>query len=180
MTSQGPLGGVQDYLGVGELWFEMDQPEKRRFRAACVLPFLAAAALLATFLIDVFREPDYETYDFWDRLYSFASTVQVPFTYVGVAGLVVLGIGRVTRGQASWALAVALLLILSGITAGMYASLLPFVLSATADATDYHIGTAITLSWQSGILAMGFAFLAFRGLRDSEHEWEDDEPMEAE
>lgn len=181
MTNQGPLAGIQDYLGIGELWFELDEREMRMLRIACVLPLLALLTLLGTFLLELFHDSNFQSLDFWDRLGRWFTVTEVPLIYAGLGGLFVFGIGRISYAQGSWAFAIAVSLIPIGFAAGMYASLV-VLLSDSAFNFDgsYHLNTALSLAHLSGIFAVGFGFLAFRGLSAGEPEWEEYDDDEGE
>ncbi|MEX1195734.1 MAG: hypothetical protein WD904_08755 [Dehalococcoidia bacterium] len=179
MSGRGPIGGIQDYLGIGELSFELDDRDRRSFRVACALPALAILANAASFTLDVFRGYGYDSNEIWRRLDAFSGVVQSPLTYVGLAGLVVFGVGRVSHAQGSWAFAIAILLILAGFAAGFYSSMM-FLFAVDADLYEtYHVSHALTCAWQFGTLAVGFAFLAFRGLSSDQADWDQDEEAAA-
>lgn len=176
MSYRGPLGGIREYLGIGELSFDLDDHQGRALRMISVLPGLALLALLATFLLDIAHDPTpVASYGFWDRLQTVAAFLQTPLVYIGLAALIVFGIGRVSYELGSYAFAVAAALIAGAFLTAVYASMLYLFLPIRTDPGDYYLFTATRATFVLGVLAVGYSFLAYRGLSGGSETWDDDE-----
>jgi MFS family permease len=169
----GTVAAVADYLRVGELRFELSEAEWRRLRLISLLPALALLFLAIWFLLETVHEPNASpSIDTWDRLYYFTAVTQGIMGYIGLAVLVVSGIGVVTRGHGAWALAFTIILLFIGFTAGFYASALQlFVGELDTFERKYHLNVAISATFTCCLLAAGYAFIAYRGLVASD--WDD-------
>lgn len=175
MSSRGSLGGVSQYLGIGELSFEMDDREGLAFRLACLLPGLALLALLITFMLEVAHDPSPASYGFWDRLQNVAAFLQSPLVYISLASLIVFGIGRVSYGQASWAFAGVVILVAGAFFTAVYVSMLYLLLERRSDPGDYYLFTVIRATFVFAVLGAGYAFLAYRGLSGPDQMWDEDQ-----
>ena len=164
-----------DFLEIGELSFELGSRERRALLIVSALPALYAVLKLIElgFLVDGapyygFNPPG----DMWLRLYGLATFAQTSVAYLGLAVMVIFGIGGMTRPEASWCLMASLSLVVIGLLATSYSTLL-YVASVPDDLlryADWYGRFASSLTVAPLILAVGYAFLAFRGLapRDGE------------
>lgn len=162
---QSPANALVDYLGIGEPKFDLRRPERRELLVISVLP----AILLIATLIQLGYEIEGSPLDVSFRdssLYRLSGVVQAPAAYVGLAVMMIAGIGRITRSQASWCLVGAMvfagLALLSGIYASMFYALIdPRDFQAFQ---DYQPDIALRFAGFAGLVAAGYGFLAFRGL----------------
>jgi hypothetical protein len=167
------LDGIQDYLGVGELRFDLSARERRNFRIASTMPTAAILAVTTRLVIDVLGV-DYND-EFWDRLATTLLVVEQPLILLGLAALFIFGIGPVTRSQGSWSFVITTFLIFAGFSAGLYATA-GFAVLPDEDIRDFRLYFAQFFAIDFGLLAIGYAFVAYRGLTHPELFWEDEEP----
>jgi hypothetical protein len=73
------------------------------------------------------------------------------------------GISPVSRSQASWALAIAVVFICLTVVFALL-NALPLALSDGNPLHDWYVRVWQTTSFDLGFLAIGYAFLAYRGL----------------
>ena len=169
---QSPASALVDYLGIGELSFDLELPERRALLIISVLPVI----LLIATLTQLGYEIDRSLFD--DRLfpaslsyadspvYRLAVVVETPAAYVGLAVMMILGIGGITRSEGSWCFLGAIVFAGVALLSGVYGSMV-YVLIEPQDyesLQDLHPDIALGFASLAGLVAAGYAFLAFRGL----------------
>lgn len=167
-----PAEALVDYLGIGELSFDVEPPERRALLIISVLPAIVVIATLTVLGYDIDRSPfDPSSYD-RSFLFRLSGVVPPPAAYAGLAVMMIAGIGRISRSVGSFCFVGALVFAGLSILFGIYAS----TVYALVDARDFeaiedwHARLALNFAGLAGIVAAGYAFLAFRGLapRDGE------------
>jgi hypothetical protein len=159
---QNPATGLANYLGVGELSFDLEPSQRRWLMVVSVLP--------AVLIIGLFTQVGYEIDGTPEtgsglRLYRLATVVQAPAAFVGLGVMVFAGIGRVSRPQASFCLLGAMTFAALAFVAFIFgSSTITLVDDGRALMTDWHAFAALQFANAGGLVAAGYGFLAFRGL----------------
>ena len=169
---QNPATGLAEYLGIGELTFDLEPSQQRTLLIIFALPALLLVAALTQLGYEIEGSPS-DPFSYFDsRVYRLSTVVQTPAAYVGLAVMMIAGIGRISRSEGSFcfvgAIVFAGLAILSGIYGAMVYALIDIRSFATVQ--DWHPDTVLRFATLAGLIAAGLAFLAFRGLarRDGE------------
>jgi hypothetical protein len=102
----------------------------------------------------------------WLDLYRFAGTTIEVASYLGMGILFLHGAARISRGVGTWALLAALSLAAFAAASGLYGGLyyLTANLSEFDTRSSWHLEWALTAAEHLGFLAVGYAYLAYRGL----------------
>ena len=160
-------------LGIRGLDFTLNAADKDRLVYASLLPLILFAGILVALAIEVVygQEQAYgldrDAVGAWQRIHAVAGVLE-SITPLVVAGLFIAGIARVSRGVASWSALIACgLLLLAGLlfmgTAVAYG-----VVNLTYEETeDLHIFKWSFWAYDAAFVAIGYAFLAYRGLSGS-------------
>ncbi len=139
---------------------------------ASILPGIILIAQVVMLLLDLFYSnselswaPGFsgDAPEIWQRLYRLAAHIQV-IQVVAVASLFAAGVRNWNRAEGSWVFAIAVCLSAVSLVLGVGAAILE---SATQD-RDF-LDDLQVFSWQRlastcGLLAIGYFFLAYRGL----------------
>lgn len=165
-----PATGLAHYLGIGELTFGLEPRQRRTLLIISVLPLLFLIATLTRLGYEI----DVSPYDPFSesRLYRLSTVVQTPAAYVGLAVMMIAGIGRISRSEGSFCFVGAIVLAGLAILFGVYGSMVYALIDITdfEAIRDWHPDIALGFANPAGLVAAGYAFLAFRGLapRDGE------------
>jgi hypothetical protein len=158
-------------FGIRGLDMSLTGPDKDRLVLASILPLLLLAANVAALLIEVaygdralVGSYSNEGTVWWARVLSVAAIVKSS-TMLAVAGLFIAGIAPVSRGIGSWAALItfgsaslaAVLVVATCLAVGV------FVLNGE-DMQDFHVYDWPGWAYDASALALGYAFLAYRGL----------------
>jgi hypothetical protein len=159
-------------IGVRGLSLRMSGGRADRIIWASVLPFILISLMLSLLALSfVFgNRPLFEGVDFhdndpvvWSRLYWIASGTRESLLFISLAVLVLHGISRWSRAEASWMFVIgATLLLGAGIFAALTISL--FVIFNSFDAFDLRAGLWREWAATLGLLSAGYFFVAYRGL----------------
>ncbi len=160
---QNPATGLAEYLGIGELTFGL---EPRQRRALLIISVLPALFLIAT-LTQLGSEIDFDPFSNNEsRVFRLAFLGQAPAAYVGLAVMMIAGIGRISRSAGSFCLVAAMLFAGLALLFAVY-GLMVYTLIVGDDfgaVRDWHADIALRFAHPAGLVAAGYAFLAFRGL----------------
>ncbi len=166
---QSPAEALVNYLGIGELTFGL---EPRQRRTLLIISALPGILVIAT-LIQLGYEIDVDPFSYNEsRFYRLAVVVQTPAAYVGLAVMMIAGIGRISRSEGSYCFVGAIVFAGLALLAGVYGSMVYTLIDASSfeAVRDWHPQIALKFASYAGLVAAGYAFLAFRGLapRDGE------------
>jgi hypothetical protein len=169
---QSPAEALVNYLGIGELSFGLEPSQRRALLIISALPALLLVATLTQLGYEIDPSP-FDPFSYNEsRVYRVAFLVQAPAAYVGLAVMMIAGIGRIGRSEGSYcfvgAIVFAGLALLSGVYGSMVYALID--LRHYESIRDWHPDIALKFAGFAGLVAAGYAFLAFRGLapRDGE------------
>lgn len=158
-----PATGLAEYLGIGELTFGLEPSQRRTLLIISALP---ALFLIAT-LTQLGYEIDFDPFSNNEsRVFRLAFLGQAPAAYVGLAVMMIAGIGRISRSAGSFCLVAAMLFAGLALLFAVY-GLMVYTLIEGDDfgaVRDWHADIALRFAQPAGLVAAGYAFLAFRGL----------------
>jgi hypothetical protein len=101
----------------------------------------------------------------WRHLYNFTGTAATPLLVFAAPLLFLFGVERVTRQEGSWYLLIAAGLALVGLAMSLVPPILYLVYEpVNPSLEDWRTDIFFTLGTSAGSLALGYAFLAYRGL----------------
>lgn len=153
------------HLGISGLVLHMNRGERDRLLWASLVPFVAIVNVMAQSATTTAF--DFESRDEWvTRIYFFTSAVEGALVVAAVASLFLLGIGSISRAQASWALLLASTFFVAAISGGIFSGL-PYLVKDDNDPsffTGWYSMEIRNTAYVLGSLAIGYAFLAYRGL----------------
>ena len=166
---QNPATGLAHYLGIGELTFGLEPSQRRTLLVVSALPALFLIATLTQLGYEINGSPfSYEE----SRVHRLSFLVQSPASYVGLAVMMIAGIGRIARAEGSWCFLGAISFAGLALVFGVYGSVVWTLVDVREVGTirDLHPDIALRFATLAGLIAAGWAFLAFRGLapRDGE------------
>lgn len=167
-------------VGIRGLEFTLTEGDKTRLLYASILPSILLAANLIGLALDIYYGdelvfvgggsgffPGGPVPEFWQRVYNIAEILS-GVGVIALAGLFIAGIPRVSRGVGSWAAGIAML---SLAVAGCFMAGAAFVLGVlelpSDTIQDLRVHLWVSWSHDAGLIAVGYAFLAYRGLSDS-------------
>ncbi len=163
---QNPANALVNYLGIGELSFSLEPPQRRALLIISALPALLLIATLTQLGYEIDVSPLGPLSFSESRLYRLAVLVQTPAAYVGLAVMMIAGIGRISRPEGSFCFIAAIVLAGLALLSGVYGSMV-YTLIVGQDfevVRDWHADIALQFANPAGLVAAGYAFLAFRGL----------------
>ncbi len=163
---QSPASALVDYLGIGELTFGLEPPQRRTLLVISVLPSIFVIATLTQLVFEIEGTPS-DPFSYFDsRVYRLSTVVQAPAAYVGLAVMMIAGIGRISRSEGSFCFVGAIVFAgLAVLTVGYGAMFYALVdIRNFETVRDWHADTALRFANSAGLVAAGYAFLAFRGL----------------
>ena len=158
---QSPAEALVNYLGIGELSFGLEPRQRRALQIISVLPAILVIATLIQLGYEINVDPFSNNES---RLYRVAFLVQTPAAYVGLAVMMIVGIGRISRSEGSWCFVGAIVFAGMAILSGIYASMVFALVDQYTPARDWYGHIALSFASLAGLIAAGYGFLAFRGL----------------
>ena len=175
---QSPAEALINYLGIGELTFGLKPRQRRALLIISVLPALLVIGTLTqlAYEIDPSRVGDAlfdNSFSYTQsRVYRLSAVVQTPAAYVGLAVMMIAGIGRISRSEGSFCFVGATVFAGLAILSGIYVVMVYVLVDASLyqNVRDWYAHIALNFASLAGLVAAGYAFLAFRGLalRDGE------------
>ena len=175
MTSLQDLS--DEFIGPLNLTWRLEDRSRRRLIQAALLPGVVILAMLMRIPLEYLYSPselfqldEFGAPELWQRLYRAVATLDV-LTPAAVAVLFLAGLRRWSPSEGSW------MLLVGGVLAAVaiaFGCLLAFVLTITDDPEVIYDLRAQFL-WRDiartfGFLAVGFFFVAYRGLSASVEE----------
>ena len=166
------------FFGVGPLYFRFTKGDRRRLIYASAFPALVILCDVILFLLQAFKGIPYSTQpfdfgsDLWWHIHSFISIIEPILTPLAVGLLLMFSIHPVSRPQGSLAFAIAAAFL--ALSAG-FAILAAFPTTLYSDngsfkiQTDRYAANSRAFSHDFGFLAIGYAFLAYRGLSSQDY-----------
>lgn len=163
------------WFGIRELDFRLARTDKRRLAIVSGLPALVLIGDLLLLYLQAFQGapvPGESSFldgtapetSIWERLYYFTSTIQSPVLFVAVALLFIYAIPVVPRPQACWALLIAVASILLALFFGLLSALPRSLTDSGSAIRDWYAEVWVGVAIHASVLAIGYAFLAYRGL----------------
>jgi len=160
-----------EFIAPLNLTWRLDDDSRRRLMQAAALPAVVILAMLIRIPLEYVYSPaelylldEFDAPDLWQRLYRAATTLNI-LTPVAVAVLFLAGLRTWSGPEGSWMLLAGGVLATIAIAFGV---LVTFVLTATGD-SDVIYDLRVNTLWRDiaqtfGLLAVGFFFVAYRGL----------------
>ncbi|MCH8815642.1 MAG: hypothetical protein IH957_11250 [Chloroflexi bacterium] len=165
---QNPVTDLAHYLGIGELTFGLEPRQRRALLIISVLPALLLLATLTQLGYEIEGSP-FEFDSFSNnglRVYRLSGVIQAPSAAAGLAVMMIAGIGRISRSEGSLCFVGTIVFAGLAILSGIY-GLMIYVLIDTSEfqnVRDWYAPIALNFASLAGLVAAGYAFLAFRGL----------------
>ncbi|MEX1195735.1 MAG: hypothetical protein WD904_08750 [Dehalococcoidia bacterium] len=160
-----------DRLGIGDVSVDLTDREWIMLFVASAFPALLLVSYLVQLGFQIDNSPDiwFVEHRGWSwRIYEFAATVPLYAPYVGVAFLFLHGVGPVGRSFGTWCFVFAVSTALFVILLTAYGGLIELVVDRYRQSItrehDWHPQLAIDAAEDFGLIAAGYAFLAYRGL----------------
>jgi hypothetical protein len=157
-------------LGLPPLDFDLDEHSRGKIMRASILPAAALVAQIMTMLLE-FEYSSYELLGFegvhdapdvWQRVYQLAWDVRF-IQYVSLASLFGAGLYRWTRSEGTWSLVIGMILAAVALVIFCGVASIQFVTQDSV-VTFEGLTSWLSLSATCGLLAIGYFFLAYRGL----------------
>jgi len=129
---QSPAEALVNYLRIGEL----------SFLIISALPAILVIAALTQLGYEIDVSP-FAPFSYNEsRVYRVAFLVQTPAAYVGLAVMMIAGIGRISRSEGSWCFVGAIVFAGLAILAGVYGSMVYTLIDASSfeSIRDWHPG----------------------------------------
>ncbi len=158
-----PAESLVNYLGIGDLSFGLEPSQRRTLLIVSALPVLFLIATLTQLGYEINGSPfSYAE----SRVHRLSFLVQSPAAYVGLAVMMIAGIGRIARSEGSWCFLGAISFAGLALVFGVYGSVAWTLVDVREVGTirDLHPDIALRFATLAGLIAAGYAFLAFRGL----------------
>ena len=156
------------YIRPLNLEWRLDEGSKRRLMQAAALPAVLILAILARALLDYAYGPDVLDDGFGapELVQGFYRAVYAvdALTPAAVAVLFLAGLHRWSRAEASWMLLAGGLLASVAVAFGSMYTLLIAVTEDQAFLYDLRVDLWYDITQTFGLLAVGFFFVAYRGL----------------
>ncbi len=167
------------FFGIGDLNFRLTKVDRRRLIYASIAPGLVLLGDFILLLLQEFKEiPYFDTSQstnfnalykgFWWHFYSLLPGAENFLLPVAIALLILFAVSPVNRAQGSGALVAAVVLINVAIAVGAYNLVVIGFHSFGNQSLDVERNWLLVQTGQiardAGILAAGYAFLAYRGL----------------
>lgn len=159
-----------DFLDVGDLSLELDHREKQRIVVASILPFVLLSATLYQLGFEIDQGDRYGLpgggSEIWYRLSIAACILLSVLPFLCAAILFFHGVAPVSRGLGTWCLAAALSIFGAACLLTAYVGAVEVLVSPLNFFTraDLHYDLAFEAATNCGIVALGYAYLAYRGL----------------
>jgi len=159
-------------LGLPRLDFNIDEHQRGKIMRASVLPSVILMAQLVMLLLELYYSNSELSFapgfgsgapEIWQRLYALAANIQF-IQVVSLAGLFAAGIFNWNRAEGSWVFAIAVCLSAVSLVLGGGAAILELFTQDPDFLSDIRIFTWQRLASTCGLLAVGYFFLAYRGL----------------
>jgi hypothetical protein len=170
--SDEPLGyidRVAAWFGVGELDFRLSRADRRRIFLASIIPLVIFGCELTDFLLRFFSLVSSDGFldglTAWDRLDNFVTSIDQVLLPLAITSIFLYGIFPVSRRQGSAAFLITIVLLNVAFLLGLYVTLLTTFHRTNTLYDDWYLYDARTISYYCGALSLGYAFLAYRGLR---------------
>jgi hypothetical protein len=160
------LQRIADFLGAGRLDFDQREADERRLIYASALPLLVLLIDVGFLLLQALKDIPYRATDYgnWWRLYVFLSTISGPLLVASVVTLILFAIYPVTRPQGSFAFLLAILLLICAAALVLFAAIVRAAEISGSAETDFLAPIWQNFGYDFCFLAIGYAFIAFRGL----------------
>lgn len=157
------------------LTFKMSSSEARLFMLVSAIPLFLVVANIANIVIEEEWHPYFFSVDgdpeaprLAQRLNAFFTVALFTGNYVGLATLLVAGIGLPSRAVGSWSAVFSVAAWLGAFACWMYSSM-PYLfedINGNNFGQDLRLEYAINAATTFAFIAAGYAFLAFRGMSD--------------
>jgi hypothetical protein len=158
------LPRIAALFGLTSFTFRLGRRERDWLIYISILPLLVIAAIAVELYIRIDLGNATQLGDNY-RFYVASQDIPSLALPVSVAVLFVAGVAPVSKPVASWAALIASVLILIAFVSGAFVTIVDLGASASRfDPTRYYSDVWRTLSYACGFLAVGYAFLAYRGL----------------
>ena len=166
---QSPAEALVNYLGIGDLSFGLEPRQRRALLIISALPAILVIAALTQLAYEI----DVDSFSYNEsRVHRLSFLVQSPAAYVGLAVMMIAGIGSISRSEGSYCFVGAIVFAGLALVFGVYGSVVWTLVDVREFETvrDLHPDIALKFASFAGLVAAGYAFLAFRGLapRDGE------------
>lgn len=157
-------------LGLPPLDFNLDEYQRGRIMRASIVP----AAVLIAHVTRILLEFEYSSLELlgvdsvhdapntWQRVYQVAWDVQY-IQYLALASLFAAGLYRWTRSEGTWSLVIGVTLAIAAFVVFCGVASIQLVTQDSAIAFG-GLSSWLSLSGACGLLAIGYFFLAYRGL----------------
>jgi hypothetical protein len=161
------------YFGITGLDFRLSRDSVERILWASFFPFAAICAMLTNLSLDLYfgtpvSDPlSPEPVD-WQRVQNATETLSVLLPYVSLAVLLFLSISRWNRAEATWMLAIGGLLVFSAVVSGAATAGIRAVELDSIRQFELRIFTWTRWTIDFALLAIGYLFIAHRGLAPSQ------------
>jgi hypothetical protein len=157
------LPRIAALFGLTGFTFRLSGRERDWLIYISILPLLVIATIAIELYIRIDSGNFTQLADNY-RFYLASQTIANLALPISVAVLFVAGVAPVSRPMASWAALIASVLILIALVSGAFVTVVVFGTSASGLPNRYYSDVWRTLSDAVGFLAIGYAFLAYRGL----------------
>lgn len=159
------LPRIAALFGLTRFTFRLSSRERDWLIYISILPLLVIAAIAFELYIRIHSGNLNQLLADNYRLYAVSQTIASLALPISVAILFVAGVAPVSRPMASWTALLASILILIALVSGAFVTVV--ILGSPASSLDpsrYYSDVWRALSYSCGFLAVGYAFLAYRGL----------------
>jgi hypothetical protein len=170
----GCIDRVAAYFGIGPLDFRLTRADLRRLSFASAFPILVLICEAVLLFFAIVKNIPFDgtagsVSDTWWRVYLFTSVIHGPFLPVSLALLFAFSIYPVSRSQGTGAIVIAVILLGTAICLGLISasSQLTFRRADQASLNIWYSRNWSAIAYDCGFLAIGYTFLAYRGLSRS-------------
>jgi hypothetical protein len=157
------LPRIAALFGLTRFTFRLSGRERDWLIYISILPLIVIAAIAIELYIRIDSGNLTQLGDTY-RFYVASQVIAALAVPISVAVLFVAGVTPVSRPVASWAALIAFVLILTALVSGAFVTVVVLGATASFDLNRYYSDVWRTLSSACGFLAVGYAFLAYRGL----------------
>jgi hypothetical protein len=166
----GAFRSLAQRLGLPPLDFDLGEHSRGKIMRASIMPAIALAVQGTILSLGIKYErlelvgivPDSGAPEIWQHIYRLASEIQF-VEILSLASLFAAGLYRWTRSEGTWSLVIGVLLTTVGLVVASGVAIVHLVTEESV--VGYFQGFSwLSLARTCGLLAIGYFFLAYRGL----------------
>ena len=165
-------GRISHYFGITGLDFTLTDESRERILWASFIPFALLCAMLIDLSLDLyFGRPAFPFHgppEGWQRVQNASRAISGLLPFISLAVLFLASISRWSRAEASWMLAIGVVLIVAAVAAGAATTAIRVFALDSTKLFDLRFYTWMQWTQNFGLLAVGYCFIAYRGLAASQ------------